>query len=158
MATRRTSFPTRRNPLFRLKFSYRLDHVIAVSGSIKKDMVDAGLPLFAVCRGIQEMNVAFGGTLHQYLQEVPGRLDHRRPREKPIEQGLAPRHRLKLRPGGLLARLVGGEEVEVNSLHSQGIDRLADCLVVEAVADDGTIEAVSVMDSAGFALGVQLHA
>ncbi len=116
------------------------------------------VPIFAVCRGIQELNVALGGTLHQYLHEVPGREDHRRYRERPLGEALGFRHTLKLSPGGLFAELAGGEEVKVNSLHGQGIDRLADRLQVEAVAEDGTIEAVSVKDAASFAVGVQWHA
>ncbi len=120
--------------------------------------IDRGTPVFGICRGIQEINVALGGSLHPYLQEVPGREDHRRAREKPIEEQMAPRHTLALTPGGLLARIAGAEQAGVNSLHGQGIDRLAERLQVEAVAEDGTIEAVSVVDAVGFALGVQWHA
>ncbi len=117
-----------------------------------------GLPLFAICRGIQELNVALGGTLHPALHEVPGRRDHRSDKSRPYEERYGPAHRLRLVRGGLLWRLLGGvEEIEVNSLHAQGIDRLAPGLAVEAVAEDGTIEAVRVAEAEAFALAVQWH-
>lgn len=118
----------------------------------------SGVPLFAICRGIQELNVALGGTLHQHVHELPGRRDHRSDKTKSYEERYAPVHTVRLTPGGVLQRLLdGAETVEVNSLHAQGIDRLAPGLVVEAVAEDGTIEAVSVPDAPAFALGVQWH-
>lgn len=121
--------------------------------------IERGMPLFGICRGIQELNVALGGTLHQYLHEVPGRHDHRRQRELPMAEAMNYRHTLRLTPGGVLARLTGAETVRVNSLHGQGIDRLAERLQVEGVSEeDGTVEAVSVKDAPGFALGVQWHA
>lgn len=117
-----------------------------------------GVPLFAVCRGIQELNVALGGTLHQRLWEVAGRFDHRSDKSKsPIER-YEPAHAVMLRQGGPLARLAGTSEVTVNSLHAQAIDRLAPALQVEAHAADGTIEAVSVKSARAFAIGVQWHA
>lgn len=117
-----------------------------------------GLPLLAICRGLQELNVAMGGTLHQHVHELPGRRDHRsdKTRPRPERYGLA--HPVILTPGGRLQALLGGAtQVDVNSLHAQGIDRLAPGLVVEAVAEDGTIEAVSVEAAKGFALAVQWH-
>jgi putative glutamine amidotransferase len=121
--------------------------------------VERNVPLFGVCRGIQEMNVALGGSLHQYMHELPGHFDHRRPREKPISVQLGARQRITLTPGGILQGLANGaRQVMVNTLHAQGIDRLAKALVVEAVADDGTIEAVRVAESSTFAVGVQWHA
>src|SRR5579862_1211471 len=118
----------------------------------------AGLPMLAVCRGFQELNVALGGTLHPRLHEIPGRLDHRAPYGKPIPDLYAPAHPIRLVEGSQLSRLAGGaSEAMVNSLHEQGIDRLASRLVVEATAPDGTIEAVRVADAPGFALGVQWH-
>ncbi len=121
--------------------------------------VERNVPLFGVCRGIQEMNVALGGSLHQYMHELPGHFDHRRPREKPISVQLGARQRITLTPGGILQDLANGaRQVMVNTLHAQGIDRLAAPLVIEAVADDGTIEAVRVADSSTFAVGVQWHA
>jgi putative glutamine amidotransferase len=121
--------------------------------------VDAGLPLFAVCRGIQEFNVAFGGTLHQRVHEVPGLMDHRADTDKPREAQYQPVHAVALAPGGLLAGLAGAEaeEIMVNSLHAQAIDRPGDSLAVEATAPDGLIEAVRVEGAPAFALGVQWH-
>lgn len=116
----------------------------------------AGLPILATCRGIQELNVALGGTLHQRIHEVPGLMNHREDKNLPREQQYAPAHKVRLAPGGIIAGLAGAEEIEVNSLHDQGIDRLADRLVAEATAPDGLVEAVRVRDSA-FALGVQWH-
>ncbi len=120
--------------------------------------IERGVPLFAICRGIQELNVAFGGTLHQHVHELPGRRDHRSDKSRPHPERYEPVHRVRLIPGGFLHRLFGeAEEIPVNSLHAQGIDRLADGLIVEAVAEDGTIEAVRVAEASSFALGVQWH-
>jgi putative glutamine amidotransferase len=121
--------------------------------------VERNVPLFGVCRGIQEINVALGGSLHQYMHEQPSHFDHRRPRDKPMSVQLGARQRITLTPGGILQGLADGAgQVMVNTLHAQGIDRLADALVIEAVADDGTVEAVRVAESPTFAVGVQWHA
>ncbi len=118
--------------------------------------VAADLPVLAICRGIQELNVALGGTLHQRVHEVGGRLDHRAP-EGDVERRYGhAAHAVVLSPGGLLERLAGARELAVNSLHSQGIDRLAPTLAVEAAAPDGQIEAVRHAD-ATFVVGVQWH-
>jgi len=120
--------------------------------------VARGVPLLAICRGIQELNVAFGGTLHQHLHEVPGRRDHRSDKTKALPERYGLAHAVDLTPGGRLQALLGGAtRIEVNSLHGQGIDRLAPGLSLEAVAEDGTIEAVSVTGATGFALAVQWH-
>lgn len=119
--------------------------------------VDAGLPLFAVCRGIQEVNVAFGGTLHQLVQELPGMMDHRADTDRERDDQYGPAHPMDLTPGGVLADLAGATEVEVNSLHSQAIDRLGDGLTAEAMARDGLIEAVSIDHASTFAVAVQWH-
>ncbi len=119
--------------------------------------VDAGLPLFAVCRGIQELNVAFGGTLHQRVHEVPGLMNHCEDTSLPRAQQYAPVHTVRLAPGGVIARLAGAADAMVNSLHNQAIDRLGDGLAVEATAPDGLIEAVRVEGARRFALGVQWH-
>jgi putative glutamine amidotransferase len=120
--------------------------------------IERGIPLFAVCRGIQELNVALGGTLHQHLHELSGRRDHRSDKSKPHAQRYEPCHPVRLTPGGLMQRICeGASTIEVNSLHGQGIDRLATGLRVEAVAEDGTIEAVSLPEAGGFVLGVQWH-
>ena len=123
-----------------------------------REAVAAGVPLLAICRGMQELNVAFGGTLEQRIQDLPGRIDH----STPAEQAFAPvrtakAHRVRLAAGGALEAIVGRTELAVNSLHNQGIARLAEGLVVEATAPDGTIEAVRVARARGFALGVQWH-
>lgn len=119
--------------------------------------VERGMPLLALCRGHQELNVALGGTLHQRLQELPGRLDHRSRKGDPIEMRYGPAHEVALAPGGLVARIANAETISVNSLHAQGIDRLAPGLVVEATAPDGTIEAVRVDRAGTFMLGIQWH-
>jgi putative glutamine amidotransferase len=119
--------------------------------------IDAGLPLIALCRGHQELNVAFGGTLHQHVHELPGRANHRAPSDLPNAQRYAPSHPVTLTPGGVLVGLAGAQRAVVNSLHAQAIDRLAPGLAVEAMSDDGVIEAVRVVDAAEFALGVQWH-
>jgi putative glutamine amidotransferase len=117
--------------------------------------IDRGVPVFGVCRGIQEMNVALGGTLHYRVHLVDGMLDHRRRHRRGIYQN---RHKLILTAGGMFERLVGVSEVEVNSLHGQGIDRLADGLEIEATAPDGLVEGVCVAGARRFAVGVQWHA
>ena len=120
--------------------------------------IDAGVPMFCVCRGFQELNVAMGGTLHPHLQEVEGRFDHREPKDQPNDVMYAPAHTVNLTPGGVLQNIVGDvTKIEVNSLHGQGIDRLGEGLVVEAQAEDGTIEAVSLPSAKNFVLGVQWH-
>lgn len=119
--------------------------------------IAAGIPLFGICRGFQEFNVAMGGTLTQRLHEVPGLLDHRDDAEQPLAVQYGPAHDVILAPDGLLSRLSGVTQVRVNSLHSQGVERLAPDLIVEARAPDGVIEAFRVKDARRFALAVQWH-
>jgi putative glutamine amidotransferase len=119
--------------------------------------IDAGKPLLAICRGFQELNVALGGSLHQHVHEIPGRLDHREPADAPPDIEYGPSHSIAIAPGGLLARLSGMGEAMVNSLHHQGVDRLAPDLTAEAHAPDGQIEAVSHPGAKAFLLGVQWH-
>jgi putative glutamine amidotransferase len=114
-------------------------------------------PLLAICRGFQELNVALGGTLHQAVHDIPGRLDHREPRDAAPDVEYALAHAIAMTPQGLLARLSGMTQAQVNSLHHQGIDRLADGLAVEAQAPDGQVEAVSMPQAPAFLLGVQWH-
>lgn len=116
-----------------------------------------GMPVFCICRGHQELNVALGGTLFQHVQELPGRMDHRAPEDQPIEIKYAPAHEITVTPGGLLERLTGLGAFKVNSLHGQAIDRVAPGLRVEAVAPDGTIEAVTAPDAPGLVISVQWH-
>ena len=120
-------------------------------------VVRLGIPLFAVCRGFQELNVAYGGTLHQEVHGVPGYLSHREDKGAPVEVQYAPAHEVRFSPHGMLARITGIGAAKVNSVHSQGIDKLGDGLIVEATAPDGLIEAVTVEGAAGFVLGVQWH-
>lgn len=119
--------------------------------------VAEGVPVLALCRGHQELNVAFGGSLHQHVQELPGKLDHREDETVPEALRYEPAHEVMLAPDGLLARLYGTDRLRVNSLHGQGIDRLAPGLAVEATAPDGLIEAVRVAEARRFAVGVQWH-
>jgi putative glutamine amidotransferase len=122
-----------------------------------KAAIARGVPVLAICRGFQELNVALGGTLHQHVHEIPGRLDHREPSGVPLDQEYAPAHAIRIAPDGLLARLSGRTEAMVNSLHHQGVDHLAPGLKAEATAPDGQIEAVCLPDAPGFVLGVQWH-
>jgi len=130
------------------------DHV---SLSLARLAADRGLPLLGVCRGFQEINVALGGTLHQAVHAVPGLDDHR---EKPgltLDGQYAPSHEVRFSPGGMLHLLSGLDQAWVNSLHGQGVDRLAPCLATEAVAPDGLIEAYRLDRTDAFLLGVQWH-
>ncbi len=119
--------------------------------------VASGVPVLGICRGFQEMNVAFGGTLHQKVHEVTGLLDHRDDESLPLEEQYGPAHEVILEPNGLLRRLAGTDRVRVNSLHSQGVDRLGSRLAVEARAPDGLIEAFRVKAAPRFAVAVQWH-
>ena len=136
----------------------------AVALNLVKACVDRGVPIFGICRGFQEMNVAFGGSLHPEIRDLPGRMNHRMPR---LENGeihpdpevvFADRHDVKLVAGGVFARLLGCEMIRVNSLHGQGIEEPGKRIVIEGVAEDGTIEAIRIADAPSFALGVQWHA
>jgi putative glutamine amidotransferase len=123
-----------------------------------RQAVAAGVPVLAVCRGLQEVNVAFGGKLHQRVHEVAGYADHREDKDAPLDTQYAPAHSVLLEPGGILHGLAGGAaEVKVNSLHGQGIATLAPALAVEARAPDGLIEAVRLPASKAFFLAVQWH-
>lgn len=135
-----------------------------VSLPLVRACVERGIPLFGICRGFQEMNVAYGGSLHPEIRDLPGRMNHRMPR---LENGevhpdpevvFADRHEVRLVPGGHFARLFGRDVVRVNSLHGQGILVPGTRIVVEGVAEDGTIEAIRIADAPAFALGVQWHA
>ena len=117
----------------------------------------AGLPVLAVCRGFQELNVALGGSLHARVHEIPEMLDHREDKTLARAQQYEPVHPVRLTKNGVLASLVKTDEVMVNSLHGQGLDRLADDLQIEATAPDGLVEAVSVKYAKSFAIGVQWH-
>lgn len=119
--------------------------------------IAAGVPVLGVCRGFQEMNVAFGGTLWQHVHEVPGQHVHHEDPTQPLDVQYGPAHGVTLAPGGLLRGIAGRDRIDVNSLHHQGIRVLGAGLVEEARADDGLIEAFRVRDARGFALAVQWH-
>lgn len=119
--------------------------------------VDAGTPLFGVCRGLQEMNVALGGSLHQRVHAEAGLMDHREPESDDPDVQFAERHAVLLSPGSAFEAWAGGPQAQVNSLHGQGIRRLGDGLVAEAHAPDGLVEGVRVATARAFAYGVQWH-
>lgn len=116
-----------------------------------------GVPLLAICRGIQETNVALGGSLYQAVQDVPGLLDHRSDDTAKVEVQYGLAHAVMVEPGGVLARVLDRKKFEVNSLHGQAVNRLADGLRVEARSPDGVIEAFSQSDAPAFNLCVQWH-
>ena len=115
------------------------------------------MPTLCLCRGFQELNVAMGGSLHQHVHEVEGRLDHREDHDAPLDEQYGPAHEVRVAEGGLLATIVRERRFQVNSLHSQGIDRLARPLHADALAPDDTVEAVSLPVAKGFVLGLQWH-
>lgn len=118
--------------------------------------IEMGVPVLAICRGFQEVNVAFGGTLYQKVHEQPGFMDHRENKDDPLDVQYGPAHDIALVPGGLLAGLAGDTRATVNSLHGQGVRRLGEGLVVEAQARDGLVEAFR-HDGPAFMLAVQWH-
>jgi putative glutamine amidotransferase len=135
-----------------------------VALALSEACVERGIPIFGICRGLQEMNVAFGGSLHPEIREIPGRMNHRMPR---LENGevhpdptvvFADRHEVHLTRGGVFEKILGCETIRVNSLHGQGILEPGQRVIIEGVAEDGTIEAIRIADAPGFALGVQWHA
>lgn len=132
-------------------------HRDAVTLPLAKRALETGVPLLAVCRGFQELNVALGGTLHQKVHEVAGYHNHLENKEDPLDKQYGPSHPVNLADGGLLRELAGSDTVMVNSLHAQGVAKLAPGVSVEAVADDGLIEAFQIDNGPAFALAVQWH-
>jgi putative glutamine amidotransferase len=139
-------------------------HRDGVALALAEACVARGVPIFGICRGLQEMNVAFGGSLHPEIRDIPGRMNHRMPR---LENGevhpdpdvvFADRHEVQLAQDGYFSRLLGCPAIRVNSLHGQGILEPGQRVVVEGVAEDGTIEAIRIAEAAAFAVGVQWHA
>lgn len=117
-----------------------------------------GIPVIAVCRGFQEMNVALGGSLYQAVQDVDGKMDHRENPDLSLDEQYGPAHSIILESGGVLQRILNGaSETWVNSLHGQGVDRLAGGIAIEARSDDGLVEAFSVPSAPGFTMAVQWH-
>jgi putative glutamine amidotransferase len=136
----------------------------AIALDLCRHCVDRGVPLFGICRGFQELSVAFGSTLHPEIRELPGRMNHRMPR---LENGevhpdpnvvFADRHEVRLARDGIFAKVLGRDSIRVNSLHGQGILEPGERIVVEGIAEDGTIEAICIANAPAFALGVQWHA
>lgn len=122
-----------------------------------REAVTQGLPFLAICRGFQELNVALGGSLYTEVQEIEGRMDHRRPQHPDFDVQYGAKHEVTFEPGGIFAEMAGQTVIETNSLHRQAIKEVAPGLRVEGRAPDGIVEAVSVKDATGFALGVQWH-
>ena len=129
----------------------------AVTLPLARRALETGVPLFAICRGFQELNVVLGGSLHQHVHEVPGYHLHKENPDDPLDVQYGPSHPVTLVEGGRLRELAQTDTVMVNSLHGQGVRRLADGVTVEAVADDGLVEAFSVDDAQAFSLAVQWH-
>lgn len=119
--------------------------------------IERGIPLFAICRGFQEVNVALGGSLHQAVHGAPDRHDHRAQKEAAAEVQYGLAHDVLVQPGGVLASVLQERRIRVNSVHAQGVNRLAKGLRIEALAPDGLVEAFSVADARGFNLSVQWH-
>jgi putative glutamine amidotransferase len=129
----------------------------AMTLTLIKRVIERGIPLFCICRGFQELNVVMGGTLETELQRGEGRLDHRAVKHDDPAVRYAPSHAINIRPGGMLEKILGKRDTMINSIHRQGVKRLAPGLAVEATAPDGIIEAVSVRDAKAFAFGTQWH-
>jgi len=121
------------------------------------EVVEAEIPILAICRGCQEMNVAFGGSLHQKVHEVPGMMDHREDPSLDINEQYKCTHSIALTKNGVLDQISDDKSPLVNSLHQQGIDQLGEGLQIEATAPDGLIEAFSVINAKAFTLAVQWH-
>jgi putative glutamine amidotransferase len=129
----------------------------ALTMALVRAAIAGGTPLFGVCRGLQEINVAFGGSLYQRVHTEQGLMDHREPDTEDLAQQFAERHEVLLTPGSAFAQWAGGTRAQVNSLHGQGIKRLGEGLVAEAHAPDGLVEGVRVAHASAFAFGVQWH-
>jgi len=129
----------------------------AVTLPLIRGAVVAGIPLLAICRGMQEFNVAMGGSLHQRLQDLPDRMDHSTPMQPNPRVRTGKAHSVRIVKGSWLHRVAGATEIAVNSLHNQGVDGLAPGLVAEAVAPDGTVEAIRAATAPALAVGVQWH-
>lgn len=120
-------------------------------------LTERGQPYFGVCRGFQEVNVAYGGTLHPEIRDIPGRMNHRMPPDGTQEQIFELRQRVSFTEGGVFHQLMGARQVMTNTLHGQGIETPGERIVIDGVADDTTPEAIYVADAPGFTLSVQWH-
>jgi len=131
----------------------------AIGQPLIKAAIDLGIPVFGLCRGIQEINVALGGTLHPEIGDLPGKHRHRMPKGcKDMDVIFELREQVRLRPGGVLAKMLGTEQIITNSLHGQAVERPGERVAIEGWAADDTVEAISVMGARSFAVGVQWHA
>lgn len=131
----------------------------AVTLALTRAALEVGMPIFGVCRGIQEINVALGGTLHPEIRDLPGHMNHRMPvGETDHEIVFKKRHTVKLKKGGWFERTLGTDEIYTNSLHGQACVDPGEGVVVEGVCEDGVIEAISVPEARGLCIGVQWHA
>jgi putative glutamine amidotransferase len=129
----------------------------SVTMPLIRKFIDNNVPILCICRGFQELNVALGGTLHQAVHRLPEYKDHRENKMLSIEEQYAPVHSITITPGGVLSDIWPQQKVMVNSLHTQGIADIAPGLQIEAIADDGLIEALSYNKTRGFCLGIQWH-
>lgn len=129
----------------------------AVTLPLIRECVARGVPIFGICRGFQEINVAFGGTLHPEIREIPGRMNHRMPPNGTLAEKFEHRHKVSLTSGGQFHRLLRSQEVLVNSLHGQGILERGARIVIEGYAPDETPEAIVIEAAPGFAMAVQWH-
>ena len=119
--------------------------------------IEAEIPIFGICRGLQEINVALGGSLYQKVQEFPGMMDHREDKSQPLEVQCAPVHKIDLVPGGLLDSLVDSGEAMINSIHQQGVKTLGKNLITEAIAPDDLIEASRVEGDGKCVLSIYIY-
>lgn len=129
----------------------------AITLPLVRSCVARGQPVFGVCRGFQEVNVAMGGTLHPEIRDLPERDNHRMPPEGTLEEKFALRHCVRFTQGGVFHRLIGDETVMTNTLHGQGVIDPGERIVFDGFAPDSTPEALYVRDAPGFTLSVQWH-
>ncbi len=129
----------------------------AIALPLVRACVERGQPVFGICRGFQEVNVAMGGTLYPEIRDLPGRMNHRMPPDGTLEEKFALRHKVTLTEGGVFHSLFGAPEVMTNTLHGQGIKDAGMRIVIEGRAPDGTPEAIYVEGASGFTLSVQWH-
>lgn len=129
----------------------------AVALPLIKECVAQGVPILGICRGFQEFNVAFGGTLYPEIRELPGRMNHRMPPDGTIEEKFAHRHDVVFDKGSVFEELFSSNKITTNSLHGQGIKTAGERIIIEGYATDGTPEAIRIKDAENFALAVQWH-
>jgi putative glutamine amidotransferase len=129
----------------------------AMTAGLIEAMVEAGKPVFGICRGIQEINVAFGGTLRRDASSSADLMAHHAPVEAGFEDMFEHVHEVSLVQGGVLNRRLDADKIMVNSVHYQALDRLGEGLRAEAHAPDGVIEAVAARPNGAPVLAVQWH-